>query len=84
MTIHILLFGHYRDVLPPGAGNAITLDLPANATPTDAALALARRDTRFADLVSRSRVAVRAEFADWQTPLTDGDEIAFLPPMSGG
>lgn len=30
------------------------------------------------------RVAVNGEFGDWQQVLHDGDEIAFLPPVSGG
>lgn len=33
---------------------------------------------------SRLRVAVNGEFADWQCELKDGDEIVFLPPVSGG
>lgn len=28
--------------------------------------------------------AVNAEFAPFTTPVRDGDEIAFLPPVSGG
>ena len=32
----------------------------------------------------RLRVAVNGEFAGWDRALADGDEIAFLPPMSGG
>jgi molybdopterin converting factor subunit 1 len=33
----------------------------------------------------RSVVASRnQEFAAWSTPLDSGDEIAFLPPVSGG
>lgn len=30
------------------------------------------------------RVAVNDEFAPWDHPLTEGDRIALLPPMSGG
>ena len=30
------------------------------------------------------RVAVNAEFADWTQPLTDGDEVVFIPPVAGG
>lgn len=30
------------------------------------------------------RVAVNDEFVSWDRPLTDGDRVAFLPPMSGG
>jgi molybdopterin synthase sulfur carrier subunit len=32
----------------------------------------------------RMRVAVNGEFASWDHMLADGDEIAFLPPVSGG
>lgn len=30
------------------------------------------------------RAAVNDELASWNQPLQDGDQIAFLPPMSGG
>ena len=30
------------------------------------------------------RVAVNQDMADLQTPLHDGDEIAFFPPVTGG
>lgn len=30
------------------------------------------------------RVAVNGEFAAWDRALADGDEIVFLPPVSGG
>jgi molybdopterin converting factor small subunit len=30
------------------------------------------------------RVAINQQFADADTPLQPGDELAFLPPISGG
>ncbi len=30
------------------------------------------------------KVAVNAVFADWSSPLADGDEIVFIPPVAGG
>jgi molybdopterin synthase sulfur carrier subunit len=30
------------------------------------------------------RVAINRQFVDPATPLADGDELAFLPPISGG
>lgn len=30
------------------------------------------------------RVAINQQFASWDAPLADGDELAFLPPISGG
>ena len=32
----------------------------------------------------RLRVAVNNEFAPWTTPLTDGAQIVFIPPVAGG
>ena len=33
---------------------------------------------------SKLRVAVDGAFARWDSPLRDGSEIAFIPPVSGG
>ncbi|MEP7186471.1 MAG: MoaD/ThiS family protein [Rhodanobacter sp.] len=30
------------------------------------------------------RVAVDAEFADWQQPLIEGSVVVFIPPVAGG
>ncbi len=38
----------------------------------------------FALGADRLRVALNGEFASWDRPLENGDEIAFLPPVSGG
>jgi len=39
---------------------------------------------RFPFAPERLRVAVNGAFAAWEQRLQDGDEIAFLPPVSGG
>jgi sulfur-carrier protein len=33
---------------------------------------------------ARLRVAVAGRFADWDSALADGDEVVFIPPVSGG
>ena len=33
---------------------------------------------------SHLRIARNDAFVDWSTPLTDGDRVAFIPPVSGG
>ncbi len=38
----------------------------------------------FALPVERLRVARNGEFAGWDAVLRDGDEIVFIPPVSGG
>jgi len=42
--------------------------------------------TRHAGLqsFSSSLVAINDEMAGWDTPLRDGDEVLFFPPVAGG
>ncbi len=32
----------------------------------------------------RLRVAINGEFAAWDTPVADGAELVFIPPVAGG
>jgi sulfur-carrier protein len=32
----------------------------------------------------RLRVAINGEFRAWKTPVRDGDELVFMPPIAGG
>lgn len=81
MTVRALFFGHWRD--RAGAGE-LSLDLPEGATVADAARVLEEGNPRLAGILEKVRVAVGEEFAAPETPLKDRDELAFLPPMSGG
>ena len=56
----------------------------AGATTADLRTALARDHPRLAVLLERSALAVNAEFAAADQQLQEGDEIALLPPVSGG
>ncbi len=72
--LKVLLFAHLAE---RGAGQA--RNVPTAATPRG--LVDAHRDLEF--LKDRSlRVAVNRCWAHWDTPLADGDEVAFLPPAS--
>jgi molybdopterin converting factor subunit 1 len=44
---------------------------------------LARRHG-FADAMTRCKVAVNDELADWNATLAAGDEVLFFPPVAGG
>ena len=81
MTVRTLFFGHWRD--RAGAGE-ISLTLPEGASVSDAAEVLAARNPSLAGILEKVRVAVGEEFATPETLLKNGDELAFLPPMSGG
>lgn len=41
-------------------------------------------DPRFAALPKDALLAVNLSFADRTAPLKDGDEVALMPPVSGG
>lgn len=30
------------------------------------------------------KVAINEEFRDWDSPLSDGDTVVFIPPVAGG
>ncbi|MCW3058299.1 MAG: molybdopterin converting factor, subunit 2 [Capsulimonas sp.] len=81
MQVNILLFASYQDA---AGTDKLTLDLPESASVADCTKALAGRFPALAPRLPAGRVAVNADFAKDATVLRDGDEVAFLPPMSGG
>jgi molybdopterin converting factor small subunit len=62
----------------------IVLDLPQGSTLRDAALALVVRYPVLAWIPEASRPARNLEYAHWDDPLHEGDELSFIPPTSGG
>ncbi|HET8901280.1 MAG TPA: MoaD/ThiS family protein [Holophagaceae bacterium] len=70
----VLAFARYRDLL---GFDRLELE-PA---PTLEALLA---DARFAKLPKDALLAVNQAFTDRDTALQDGDEVALLPPVSGG
>lgn len=62
----------------------LPLELPPGATVHDAWQALVRLHPAAARFQGRLLVAVNLSYAPWQTRLKEGDEVAFLPPVSGG
>jgi molybdopterin converting factor subunit 1 len=80
VTIRVRFFASLRERLRTAEASR---DVPAGATVEDL-LALLRTD--FPDLASLGRVsiAVNAEYVDRRHALADGDEVALIPPVSGG
>ena len=81
MFVTVRLFARLREI----AGvTELRVDVPGGATVREAWTALALEHPEL-DAYSRSvSCAVNEDYARMTAPLRDGDEVAFLPPVSGG
>lgn len=80
VQIRILLFGYYREL----AGTSeMRLDLPACSRVEDL-VADIRSDPLFSSIPATPVIAVNRSFAPASHVLSSDDEIALIPPMSGG
>jgi molybdopterin converting factor subunit 1 len=81
MHVRVLFFGRLREIVGRAEEEA---ELGAGSRVEDV---FARYGGRFTEL-ERFRpslvASVNHEFASWSAALNDGDEVAFLPPVSGG
>jgi molybdopterin converting factor subunit 1 len=81
MRVHVLFFGRLREIVGSAEENA---ELNEDANVEDL---FARYGELYPELSAfrKSVVAsVNQVFSDWHAPLGEGDEVAFLPPVSGG
>lgn len=80
MKVQVLLLASYRE--KAGVGR-LRLDLDDGATVGDLSCAMC---ARFPGLPEAERivVAVNNEYQEHDFVLSDGDEVALIPPVSGG
>ena len=81
MHVTIRLFARLREL---AGGAELTRELPDGATAFDAWHALAVEFPALGDYTTVVSCAVNEEYARLTATLKDGDEVAFLPPVSGG
>ena len=81
MRVTVRLFARLRDI----AGSAeLARDLAPGTTIRSVWRQLADEYPALAPYERSVSSAVNADYARMDTPLHDGDEVAFLPPVSGG
>jgi molybdopterin synthase catalytic subunit len=80
MRLRVLCFGRLRELLAP----EIVAELSSPATVEDLWRSLRERFPALAPYEGSIAIAVNQSFASSSTPLAAGDEIALLPPVSGG
>jgi molybdopterin synthase catalytic subunit len=81
MHVNVKLFAILRD---RAGTNQTNLELPAGSRVADAAAQLAQKFPAIADFLPRVAHAVNQAYVPATTVLSDGDELALIPPVSGG
>jgi molybdopterin converting factor subunit 1 len=81
LRVRVRLFAMQREI---AGTREVALDLPAGATIEDAWTALVERFPRLAPGRAAVRFAHHGAYTDAETALADGDEVAMIPPVSGG
>lgn len=81
MRVRVRLFASLRETVGRGE---VVLELPDGATAETAWQALAKDYASLPDRRSRLTAAINRRYAPFDTPLAEGDELVFVPPVSGG
>ena len=80
MTIHVLAFGIAKEIL---GGSSVAITLPGTSTINTLRQQLENQYIGLKKLTS-FMIAVNGEYASPEQILKPGDEVAIIPPVSGG
>jgi molybdopterin converting factor subunit 1 len=81
MRVTVRLFARLRDLA--GSGEMVR-EVPAPATVHSVWRDLVNEMPGLSDYEKTMSVAVNADYSRMSAAVQDGDEVAFLPPVSGG
>jgi molybdopterin synthase catalytic subunit len=81
MTVHVLFFASLRERMGSGDAN---LDLSEGATVGDLWSALRKEHPRLREGTGSVRFVVNREYVGEDYRLSPDDEVALIPPVSGG
>ena len=81
MQLTVKLFGSLRE---EAGAKEVALELPEGSRVADLRELLAERYPVLKQLGERIAASVNFEIAEGEHVLSDGDEVAFLPPVAGG
>lgn len=80
MKVSVLLFALYRERM---GTSQIEIELSDRATSVELMTRL-RKEYPSLPILDSVLIAVNSEYVDSDAPLHDGDEVAIIPPVSGG
>lgn len=81
MIVKVLLFAAAKDLAD---AESVSLETPPGGTIADLKLSLGREYPQLASLLLRCAIARNQEYAEDSDPVASGDELAVIPPVSGG
>ncbi len=81
MRVTVRLFARLREIVGNGE---LSWEGPAGSRVSDVWERLAQQYPAIAGHARSVSAAVNAEYARMDSTVGDGDEVAFLPPVSGG
>lgn len=81
MNISFRYFAHLRELL---GRDRDCLSLPQGARPQDILPLILPDPTAAQKWIPFLKVAINATYAALDSPLQDGDEVTFIPPVAGG
>lgn len=81
MRVSVRLFARLREL---AGADTLARDVAAGSTVADVWSALVREWPQMEAFQSTVSAAVNAEYARMTRAVAEGDEVAFLPPVSGG
>ena len=81
MRIRVRLFASLREAV---GESEMEMELPEGATPAEVWRRLAAAHPALTGRQSRLAAAVNRRYAPFEGRLADGDEVVFIPPVSGG
>ena len=81
MHVQVLFFGQLKDIVGRSSDHA---ELPEGARMETLFARFASEHPRLREMAGSIAMARNQEFVTLDEPLADGDEVAFMPPVSGG
>ena len=81
LIVRVKLFASYKE---KAGMSDLEISLTDGATVLDAARELLRLHPAISGDSSRLMIAVNEEYQEHDYPLNENDEVAFIPPVSGG
>lgn len=81
ISVTLKLFAVYQDVL---GCPEITMMLPVGTTVRELCDRICNQYPNLSKWQELTRFGINLQFVEADTPLNDGDEVVFIPPVSGG